>query len=331
MKIGRPNNDFSRARTGRRGMLWVWLAGFFIVFTAAGQEKDHPFRFGYSTLLIQNASENDSRAAMRIWVETLVKEDALRAEPTAQAYKDLGLMSTALQNGELDGVAVTTSELLKLQEHVKFNRFVFGVTDGSIFEEYLLLVHARSGINGLEDLRGRSINLLRNQRMSLALPWLDTLLLEKGLKPTRDFCGQLNETMNLTKTVLPVFFRQTDICLVTRKGFNTMIELNPQVGKELRILATSVQFATGGFFFRAGYPKAEQDRFVAEVARVQESLTGQQILTVFQMDRLNEYPASVLDSAIELINRHQQLLTGTNRPAGHTPGTERLQTYGGTP
>jgi ABC-type phosphate/phosphonate transport system substrate-binding protein len=297
----------------------AWLVLLLTAAVTASQaqegEPDHPFRFGFSSALMQEVNENDSRAAMKVWVETLVKDGTVRADPHALYCKDLTSMAVALQNGTLDGVAVSTSELLALREQVEFNRYIFGITDASIFEEYVLLVHAQSSINRIEDLPGRSLNVLRHVRMSLAIPWLDTLLLEKGLKPAQDSCGRITEENKLTKTVLPVFFRQTDVCLVSRKGFKMMEELNPQVGRQLRVLASSPEFVAGGFFFRAGYPQAQQDKFVSEVMRVHTRPSGRQVLTVFQMDRLVEHPASVLDTAIALMGTHRRLSAGTNPPS----------------
>ena len=88
---------------------------------------------------------------------------------------------------------------------------------------------------------------------------------------------------------------------------------HPQVPRQLRLLASSPELVTTAFFFRAGYPKAQQDRVVGESLRVHATPAGQQVLTVFQTERLEEYPASVLDSARALLESHRRLCGGTNR------------------
>jgi ABC-type phosphate/phosphonate transport system substrate-binding protein len=297
------------------------LAGLAFLVTAVsalGQdqeaEPDHPFRFGFSTALMPEVSENDSRAAMKVWGDTMIKSGAVRADPNVFICHDLETMLAALQNRSVDGVAVTTSELITLRERVQFNRYVFGVVDGSIPDEYVLLVRQQGGPTRIEDLQGRSLNLQRHSRTSLAMPWLDTFLVGKGLKPTREFFGQVTEETKLTKAVLPVFFRKTDACLVTRKGFKAMGELNPQVSRQLRVLASSPALVAAGFFFRTGFPQPLQDKCLAEFTRVHTTPAGQQILTVFQTERLEEHPASVLDSAVALLETHRRLCGGTNSP-----------------
>jgi phosphonate transport system substrate-binding protein len=92
-----------------------------------------------------------------------------------------------------------------------------------------------------------------------------------------------------------------DACLVTRKGFKIMEELNPQVGKQLKVLASSPALVPDGFFFRAAYPQQPLERMASELTRIHSTVAGQQVLTVFQTDCLEEHPASCLDSAIEIL------------------------------
>jgi ABC-type phosphate/phosphonate transport system substrate-binding protein len=326
---GSPNSESRKKTAGRESAprggpfsdrgIWapVWLVLLLATVTVPGQnqapEPDHPFRFGFSASLMQEVNEADSRAAMKVWAETLVKDGTVRGNPDVLFCPDLATMVTALQNRLVDGVAAPTTEFLALRERVKFNRYVFGVTGGNLAEEYVLLVHKDSGLTELDHLRGRSLNVLKHSRTCLAIPWLDTLLLDKGLNPVRDFCGRVTEESKLTKAVLPVFFRKADACLVTLKGFKTMSELNPQVSRQMRVLASSPEFIPAAFFFRAGYPQAQQDQYVAEFTRVHATPAGQQILTVFQTERLEEHPASVLDRTFALLESHRRLLGGTNR------------------
>ena len=290
----------------------VLLLAIAVKNPAQETETDHPFRFGFSSVLMPEVNENDARAAMKVWAETVVRSGMVRADPNVLFSHDSATLLAGLRSRTVDGVAVSTSEFLALRDQVQFNRYVFAVIDGNIWDEYILLVHQDGGLAKIEDLRGHTLNLQHHSRTCLATPWLDTLLREKGLSPTRDFFSQVLAENKLTKAVLPVFFRKIDACLVTRKGFKTMGELNPQVSRQLRVLAASPPIVPTGFFFRTGFPQAQQDRCLAEFTRVHTSPSGQQILTVFQTERLEEHPASVLDSAIELLAKHERLCGGTN-------------------
>jgi ABC-type nitrate/sulfonate/bicarbonate transport system substrate-binding protein len=72
-----------------------------------------------------------------------------------------------------------------------------GVFDEHLTEEYVLLVHRGSGIERIEDLRGRAIAFFLNQRMSLASVWLDTVLVKGGLERasshfSKIYCERIN-------------------------------------------------------------------------------------------------------------------------------------------
>jgi phosphonate transport system substrate-binding protein len=293
-----------------------WLAAVAVFLWAhapsaaagAAEPQTQPFRFGFSTSLFQDLNENDAKAALKVWVETLARERSVMADPSVQVFDGTEALRRALQLPTLDGVFLTTGEYWALHQPEWFNRTIFGVTQGSITEEYLLLVHQASGITRLEELRGRSLCLLRHNKMSLARPWLDTLLCQNGLKPAEQFAKPVTEARKLTKTVLPVFFRQVDACVVTRKGFKTMVELNPQVGKQLKILASSPPLVPDGFFFRTGYPAQPLEKMINELARIHSTAAGQQVLTVFQTDYMQENPVSCLDNSMELLAAWHRLV-----------------------
>jgi hypothetical protein len=311
--------------------LCTLLAALFLVVAPAAARQDdsaRDFRFGFSTALMPEVNESDSRVAIRLWADAMFKTGAFRADPEVCLYGDSATMSAALENRMVDGVAMSTTEFIKLRERVEFNHFVFGVVDGSISDEYVLLVRTNSHLATLKDLYGRSLIVQRHSRTCLAVPWLDTLLAEQGLKPTHELFGSVTEELKLTKVVLPVFFGKNDACLVTRKGFDAMAELNPQVQRQLRVLASSPAFVCTGFFFRAGFPEAPQKRCLAEFTRVHETPGGQQILTVFQTERLEEHPAAVLDSALKLMETHRRLCE-TNTEADRLVRVERNQSEGG--
>ena len=178
--------------------------------------------------------------------------------------------------------------------------------NGKVEEEVVLLAHRDSGIESVEDLKGATDHY-RNPRASLAVCWLDSVLLEKGLRSTAEFLGLVYQNTKLSSVVLPVFFRRSDSCLVTRSGFDTMSELNPQIGKALKVLATSPKVVPILLCFRADYAPAFKDKILAGLRDLHLSPAGQQVLTIFQSEKLEEMPTSGLQSALDLLARREKL------------------------
>ena len=181
-----------------------------------------------------------------------------------------------------------------------------------ITEEYVLLVHQDSEIHRIEDLRGRSVMFWKNSRMSLASAWLDIALFNNGCPRVAEFC-RVTQNNKLSKVVLPVFFRQSDACVVTRRGFKIMSELNPQVSQQLRVLASSPELVPSGFCFRRDYDDPLREIIVTEMGSLTATPAGQQVLTLFQSGPLEAWPISCLDSAFELLATHERLCGGTNK------------------
>ena len=160
--------------------------------------------------------------------------------------------------------------------------------NGRSTEEYLLLVHRDGPIKEIGDLQGRSLVWLEHPRACLAPVWLDTLLAQGGLGPADQFFGKMTPTKKASQAVLSVFFRQADVSLTTRNGFQMAAELNPQVGQQLRVLASSPEFVHHVYRFRPDYPADNLKQVLAAMSTMHQTPSGQQMQTVFKVDRLEE-------------------------------------------
>jgi phosphonate transport system substrate-binding protein len=107
--------------------------------------------------------------------------------------------------------------------------------------------------------------------------------------------------------------------VVTRRGFQTLAELNPQVGKELRVLAASPDLIATVFCFRAEFKSSEMDRIVDALRNFHLTAAGRQVLTVFQSDRLQEIPATALASARRLYDSDRATPARQSRKAANAP------------
>jgi ABC-type phosphate/phosphonate transport system substrate-binding protein len=283
----------------------------------SGNNTNPLFHFGFSSSMITDVNENDVKAAMKVWAQVLSRERGIPVDTEPSVLNGVEAIAHAVRSKLVDAVALTTDEYWILNKEIQSSIFIAGIQDGSITEEYVLLVHRDSGIENLRDLRGRRLGFFLSSRMSLALTWLDTHLAKNGFGRTAEFC-RVKQDSKLSQVVLPVFFRQSDACLVTRLGFQTMSELNPQLGRQLKVLASSPELVPAGFCFRGNYTDPIKDRILGEIERVDMTPAGQQILTIFKSGKLKVYPISCLDSAFELLATHSRLFAAPSSAKGKT-------------
>jgi ABC transporter, phosphonate, periplasmic substrate-binding protein len=279
-----------------------------------------PFRMACSSSMFTAVNESDVRAAMKVWILTVAKDRGIPVDPDPHIYSSVEEMITYGLENAVVGFALTTPEIPRLSREMKFDRVAVGVRNGRITEEYLLLVRRDSGLERFDQLRGRSINVFNNPRMSLALIWLDTILLEARLERAADFFGQVTLNNKTAQVALPVFFGKVEACLVTRDSFEVMGELNPQLNQRLRVLAASPEVVPSGFAFRAGHASPFDTPIQEAMEQLGDSPAGRQILTLTQSDRLEFHPISCLNGSMELMARHRQLCGASHiDPAGTTP------------
>lgn len=266
------------------------------------------FHILFSSSLFQEIPESDARAAVRVWAETFVRERHIEADPEPLVFDDIATLLAVVRARQDDLVTISTLEYLSLGAEAVRDSFLADASRGHVLKEYLLLVHQDSPARGLADLARGRLLVQQNIRSCLAIPWLDTCLLQAGFPPASEHFGTVRFQPKLSNVVLPVFFRQADACLVTRSGFETMIELNPQVGKLLRPIVTSPGFLPSVTYVR---PRTNGSlgplNLRSEILRLQDTPQGQQMLRLFQVDRLVLIPPTMVDSARELMATHRRL------------------------
>lgn len=269
-------------------------------------QSSPPFRIGFSTTTLDEVNENDAIAALRIWTQSIVQERGIPADPQPKIMRSISQITEVLTQKAVDCINLSTPEYAMLGDLVARDTIVAAVLSDTITEEYLLIVNRQSGIESIDALRGLTLVLLKTARTALSRIWLDTILARHGLGSADVFFGPISKPTKIGQAVLPVFFHRMDACVITRKGYQTMVELNPQIGKQLVVLATSPPVVPVLFCFRSDYQSPFRPQILEAIADWHYSSAGRQILTLFQTDNLAQRPASCLDSALELIADHQR-------------------------
>ena len=306
-----PRNAGSSRRFYARRLLPIWLIFFLAVCallsrSGAAQPPSPPFRIAFTSSMFADVNENDVRAAVKVWGELIAREQNVPTDPDPIIFKNLDATLRSLRGKEVDAVGATMTEYNLLRRNVPFDPIFLTYNAGRITEQYVLLAHREGAVKTLGDLRGRSLRLHTNPRACLAPLWLDTLLVRQGHPMAARFTDKIYQDSKLSKVVLPVFFRQADACVVTRSGFVTMSELNPQLPRQLAVLAESPEMVPAVFAFRADYRPVFKDRIISGVNGLKRTPAGRQVLTIFHSEDIEEHPASRLDTALELIATHQK-------------------------
>ena len=310
---GPPSNALGACSVG--GVTRLACAGVFAVLGLAGSAglgiaaEPAALRFGISARSFADVNESDARAAMKAWAQTVATERGVSVDPALLFLTGVEAIQDAMLTRKIDGMAMPTMEYWAMHRAITIRPLlILGLRNGKATEDYLLLVHRDTPAPGLANLRGRSLAIAGDARVSLAAAWLETLLLEAGLGPLETFFGKHSFAFKQSRVVLPVFFRQTDACVVTREGFRLLCELNPQLGQQLRIIAESPAYLPSLFCFRGDLDFPHFEKIYDGLDAVTTTAAGRQTLALFQTDQVAARPASDADATLALLDRHQRLM-----------------------
>ncbi|MEN8254144.1 MAG: PhnD/SsuA/transferrin family substrate-binding protein [Verrucomicrobiota bacterium] len=262
---------------------------------------------GFSPHLFSDVNEADAVASIKVWGDTILVRRGIDLTSVPVIYSSSATMREALEEGSVDLVGMIPQELFGMEDDIGLDHFHFTSLNGRTTEEYILLVHTDSGIKDLAGLQGKRLGYVDNARMGVSRVWLETLLLEQGFSDFQEHFREVEGHAKSSKAVLGLFFGKTDACLVMRTGFETMVELNPQIGRSLHVLQTSPGFIPGLVCFRADCDPDLKREVVAGLKGLDQDVRGQQLLMVFQSDKLTEGPIEKLDTTREWFDRHALL------------------------
>jgi len=270
------------------------------------REEQH-LVLGFMNDVFSDVNVADALAATKVWATELKRKKGFEGPAEAVVYTELNDALEALNTKRVDMLVLVSWQYLQLINQADIEpHFVTGRGE-NIAEETILLVHRNSGIESLEDLKGKKLLILNNIRAALGRMWLETCLMEKGISDLDSYFSKIAGTQKSSKTVLPVFFGQSDACLIHRSGFDTMSELNPQLKRDLKIIDSSPPILPSILCVRRDYHEPMKSALIDAMAHLHDEPRGLQILTLFKVNQVHRFNESYLEAARELLAKHSAL------------------------
>jgi ABC-type phosphate/phosphonate transport system substrate-binding protein len=281
------------------------LAAVPTVVMGAGEP---PFRLAIPVNIMAAVNENDARAALKVWASSVERQLGMGIDLERGTLLTSEQLLQAVRRGEVEGFAATVLDYLQVAEYADPSLLVLDEVYATRGEEYIILAHEESGLRSFRDLRGRRLTIYGNPTMCLAPAWLQILVSESGGGKVEGFFSAVTQNASLSRgVILPVFFRQTDGCMVTRRQYGTMCELNPQLRTRLRVIETSPKLVPVVMAFQKDGPPDRRRRFAHALLTLPDSPVGQQLVALFQGGHLLLRDRTSLAATIELVKAAEQI------------------------
>lgn len=270
--------------------------------------RDPILRYGLSTSLMTDVNPNDALAASLLFSRTIGREVGAWDDAQATLFADSESIVKALNTAGVDILALSALEFLGIERQVKADPFVIYQSSGEVVSDYVLV--APEGVRSIADLAGKRVAVFKpTPQRDLADTWLEVLLAEAGL-PDSARAVQVREVKRRSQASIAVFFGQADAAIEPRSAFETAAEMNPQLGKKLKVVAKSAPLLSGIVIVRRSMETELRRRYQEKAVTMHEVVQFRQTFLVMHVNRLLTFEPRFLVGTRQLNDRYLALRKG---------------------
>lgn len=259
------------------------------------------YRIIFSLSSFHTAKPQDARAISQIFANHIKEAENRVEDLDIIVAEDIDEILLQAKLG-FDLIIMTSKEYYVLNQLLPLEPVIINQTNGTVGFKYYLLVHKNEGITELNQLKGETINVLFRGGQNAPVLWLNKILKQKGFPVKEKFFKEIHYDFKVTNILLPVFFKKAKAALVTDHGFKLVGELNPQIEKELKIIAESNSIALGLGCFDAHGKEPERKKFLMNVLlNLHQTSYGKQILDFFATDQIVPFKTEYMVEFLKLM------------------------------
>jgi len=265
---------------------------------------------GFSAKFLNDVSRADAQVALELWIKEMSKGIRFKTLPKPVIYDTVQEMKNAVRNKEVDFIALNTLDYLNIRDTAPLEPVFVGDKGKELGGDQLVIVARHDqGISNVSQLKGKKLIMHAGVLLDSAHLWLRSVLAKTNLPEKESFFGSIQEMSKVTQSLLPVFFKQADAAVLTRNSFETMAELNPQIGKDMTVLLSSEKLLHGLFCFRKDLNADIKAMVLNNALNLKDTQAGRQVFMLFQIKTITPFKPTHLTTTLSLIN-DQNRLTG---------------------
>jgi ABC-type phosphate/phosphonate transport system substrate-binding protein len=262
------------------------------------------FRYGFTSGVVGDTNPTDARAATLVWLRQAAQALGLPWSFEANVLDGPGAVVDGLSSGRVDMAAMTSLEYLAAEREltsIATPELVFEFSNDVMLEFELI---CRQDVRAVGDLQGKRLAILdRTVSADLGRLWLDGALRAEGLPDQTKWFGAIRPMQKRGQGAMAVFFGQADAALETKTAFDTAVELNPQLGRQLKVLARSPGLLSSVIVCRNGMDRGIRDEALRQAGHLHELPQYRQHFMVLRVTRLVPWNPPMLESVRALITK----------------------------
>lgn len=248
--------------------------------------------------VFDESTKLDAKVSMQIWIQSILEDTEHTASFT---FYDTPLkMVKAFNLGKIDMVLAKPFDFVKYFDKSEIKQG-FSVSMKNKIEDDFVIVTRQN--QSLEDIYTAKpiIALPENEEISKIL--VKYMFLKKGKKQKINFL----ETTKHNTALLKLFFKKADAAVVSKKAFDFANELNPQIGKKLKIVYQSNISSETFSYFRKDFDKDAHEKILELAINLKKTNKTKQILMILKTENIIKNNIEDLKPIEELYHNYIKL------------------------
>lgn len=270
----------------------------FNLYANANKQYEFESKFGFlsdGTLL---SSFKDARVALKSWLEEVADEYNGKLE--VEFYPDSRILYEDLKSKKLDMIVLDMPFFFKNKKDIEENSGDFWslTMNNTKYAQYFLIANKSLNAKSFKDIKNRTLSMRNGERV--ASVWLDKNSLIANKSSYAKVLKKVKIVSKQSTALLNVFFKKTDFAIISKKTWDTMIELNPSITKKVKIISKSkkIHLPFIGLFKKKSNQKSI-DAFFSISKNLSDLKGSEQIITLLKFNaifRVDDESIKILDN-----------------------------------
>jgi ABC-type phosphate/phosphonate transport system substrate-binding protein len=267
------------------------------------------FRIGHMIYKNLDASPNDIKLTLGLWIKEL--SNHIKIPIKTIFYENMDDLKTDIEQNKINYIILNPLDVVNyIEEDILMPGYAPSRKNFNANNKIVLVVRKKDNITNISELKNKKIGIFKNDQIGKL--YLDTLVLKNSYTKSDKFFSKIKLKKNRSRALNDLFFKKIDAAIINQATLDLMMEMNPQVGKSIKIINSIVLQTSSVAFFIKGTPQNLMNKFHSSISTLHENKRAQQILTLFKADELKKINISQLKTLKELKLENIQLSKKTN-------------------
>lgn len=237
-------------------------------------------RIGIYTPSTTNVSPRDIRIALDIWVQHIAEN--LHLSTATHYYEKSMKLAEDFKKGKINMIVADPLTYVQYFDLRKLRPGVIGYTESRKKDGTLLFLVRRENIQKpFRYFLSHTVSIPGSDRLTPI--YLDTVALKKGYRTKL----RIDSTKNSQMAILHLFFKRSEMAVVSLSEYETAAELNPQIKNELKPTRTLSMHTGALVFIGPNMPEKIYNKMMKAAFDLQKTPKGKELMMMLRSKKID--------------------------------------------